>query len=751
MVMVPAGAVLALALVALVLLARLALAGTVSHSAEAPVRLGALAQPSVVYDRDGNVLAVLDGGVNRTPVPLSAISRITVDAVLAAEDHSFFSHGPIDVRSILRAAAADLRHGGSRQGGSTITQQLIKNTVLTSQKTLSRKIHEAVDAVRLQDEISRDQILGDYLNTVYFGNGAYGIQAAAEAYFDIPAARLGLAQSALLAGIIQDPSGYDPLAEPGQARARRAVVLSLMQRYGYITAVSARTAQHGRLPTTLHNPAPPEGQNGYFVQEVTDALLSDPRLGASATQRYDQVFDGGLRITTTLDPKMQAAALASLRTELPDTSGRFTAAVVAVDPNGGGVRALANGTDFAYAKYDVATGRGGSGRQVGSSFKPFVLMAAISEGYSPNDYINGSGPCHIDIPGFAPYTAQNYEGEAFGSVSLTDALANSVNCAYLRLGAAVGLGKVVDMARQLGITSPLTALPSLPLGTEELTPLQMASAYCTIDDGGIRYAPHFIQKIVGSDGRLIENDGDRAGRQVASAAAAEETTAAMEQVVARGTGTAAGIPGHHVAGKTGTTSDYADAWFVGFSRQLCSAVWMGSPAGVVPMNDVYGTAVAGGTFPARIWQAFMSASLAGQPDEPLMDLVPTGFGRSSSIAWPPPSYSGYSNYNGTYGSGYSNAGGTSPSPTTTLAPVKAPTGSTSTTAPNGAPPTSSPPTTGPSSSGSPSSSSPPTTSPPTTSPPTTSSPTTTTTSSPTTTTTSSPTTSSPTTTTTSSP
>ncbi|MHB1925556.1 MAG: transglycosylase domain-containing protein [Acidimicrobiales bacterium] len=735
MVIGPAGTVLALGLAALILLSRLALAGTVSHSAEQPVRLGSLAQPSVVYDRDGNVLAVLDGGVNRTPVPFSAISRTTVNAVLAAEDHQFFTHGAIDVRSILRAAATDLRHGGSRQGGSTITQQLIKNTVLTSQKTLSRKIHEAVDAVRLQDEISRDQILDDYLNTVYFGSGAYGVQAAAEAYFGVPAAGLGLAQAAMLAGLIQDPTGYDPLVYPAQARARRAVVLGLMQRYGYITASAGRTAAAAPLPTGLHNAAPPLGQNGYFVQEVTEALLSDPNLGETASQRYGQVFEGGLRITTTLDRKMQAAAEASLSTELPNTGGRFTAAVVAVDPDGGGVRALADGTDFADIKYDVATGRGGSGRQVGSSFKPFVLMAAISEGYSPNDYINGSGPCHIDIPGFAPYTAENYEGEAFGSISLTDALAHSVNCAYLRLGAAVGLDKVVDMARQLGITSPLTALPSLPLGTEELTPLQMASAYCSIDDAGIRYAPHFIQKITGPGGRVIENDGSAAGHRVASAAAAEETTAAMEQVVTIGTGTAAAVPGRQVAGKTGTTSNFGDAWFVGFARQLCSAVWMGSPTGVVPMDDVDGTAVAGGTFPARIWQAFMSTALAGQVDEPLSDLLPPGFGRSSYIAWPPPSYVGYTNYNGTFAANPAGGGGTSTAPTTTLAPGKS--GSTSTTAGSGTSTTSTqggsgPPGSGPPGSTSPSTSTPSTSTPSTTSPPTTGSPTT-----------SSPTTSSP--------
>lgn len=723
-----AGAGLALGLLVLVLVGKEAMAGSVRHSPQQPVQLGALAQPSTVYDRDGHVIAVLNEGESRTPVRYSAISRTLVDAVVATEDHGFFSHGAIDVRAILRAAATDLRTGGAAQGGSTITQQLVKNTVLTSQKTLSRKVHEAVDAVRLEDTTSREQILDDYLNTVYFGNGAYGIQAAAEAYFGIGAAHLDVAQSALLAGLIRDPSGYDPIAYPSAARARRSVVLGLMQKYGYISVSTEGAAEAVPLPRSARTTTPSLGQNGYFVEEVTQTLLSDPALGSTPSARYNTLFSGGLRIVTTLDPVMQKSAEAALADKLPDTDGRFTGAVVAVDPADGGVRALAAGTDYNDVKYDVATGRGGSGRQVGSSFKPFVLMTAITEGYDPNDYIDGAGPCHIDIPGFAPYTAENYEGEAYGSISLTDALADSVNCAFLRLGAVVGLQKVVDMAHQLGITSPLTPLPSLPLGTEELTPLQMASAYCTIDDGGIRHTTHFVEKITGPDGKVIENDEaqDERGKRVASATAAEETTAAMEAVVERGTGVAAALSDHQVAGKTGTTSNYGDAWFVGFSRQLCSAVWMGSPTGVVSMDDVDGVAVAGGTFPAEIWHAFMEGALAGQPDEPLSDLIPTGYGRSSYIAWPPYTYQGYSNFNGTYGTGVSPTttsttvpgGTTTTSAGETTSTTTGPGGSTSTTESSSSTTTS--PTTTPTST--PTSSAPPTSSPPGSSPPTTSPP-----------------------------
>jgi membrane peptidoglycan carboxypeptidase len=602
---------------------RAAYGGAYIRSHSAPVILAAEPARSVVYDRDGHVLAILDAGQNRNPVPYHSIPRTLINAVVDTEDHAFFLHGAIDVRSLLRAASTDLASGQARQGGSTITQQLVKNTIVGPEKTLSRKMHEAVDAVRLQDTLTRRQILGDYLNTVYFGNGAYGVEAAAETYFGVPVALLRPAQSALLAGLIQDPGGYDPIVHPGAARVRRDTVLGLMATYHHLSRAEAARLSRAPLPNRVLGIAPPVGPSGYFLQEVTQLLLDDPVLGATAEQRYKDLYEGGLRITTTLDPAMESAATAALHSELPDTNGRFTGALVAIDPTSGAVRALANGTTFATAQYDIATGRGGSGRPVGSSFKPFVLLTALTEGWTPGDVIDGAGPCTIDVSGYRPYVAQNFEGEAFGRIDLASALAHSVNCAYLRLGATVGLSAVAAVAHDLGITSRLEPYPSLPLGTEELTPLQMASAYATIDDGGTYHAPYFVQRIATSAGRVLYR-APRRGVQVVPRFATEEAVAAMERVVTGGTGTAAALGDRVVAGKTGTTSNFADAWFVGFSAQLAAAVWMGSTSGEVPMTDVGGIAVAGGTYPARIWHDFMAAALAGAPALPLRTLQPAG-------------------------------------------------------------------------------------------------------------------------------
>ena len=663
---------------------RAAYGGAYIRSHSAPVILAAEPARSVVYDRQGHVLAILDAGQNRNPVPYHSIPRTLIDAVLDTEDHAFFQHGAIDVRSLLRAASTDLASGQARQGGSTITQQLVKNTIVGPEKTLSRKVHEAVDAVRLQDTLTRRQILGDYLNTVYFGNGAYGVEAAAETYFGVPVALLHPAQSAMLAGLIQDPGGYDPILHPGAARARRDTVLGLMVTYHHLTGEQAVRLSRAPLPHKVLGIAPPVGPSGYFLQEVTQLLLADPVLGATSEQRYKNLYEGGLRVTTTLDPAMEQAATAALRSEVPNTDGRFTGALVAIDPASGAVRALANGTTFASAQYDIATGRGGSGRPVGSSFKPFVLLTALTEGWTPKDIIDGAAPCTIDVSGYRPYVADNFEGEAFGRIDLATALAHSVNCAYLRLGATVGLSAVAAVAHQLGITSRLEPYPSLPLGTEELTPLQMASAYATIDDGGVYHVPFFVQRIATTSGRVLYRAPER-GTQVVPRYATEEAVAAMERVVTGGTGTAAALGGRVVAGKTGTTSNFADAWFVGFSAQLATAVWMGSTSGEVPMTDVGGIAVAGGTYPARIWHSFMEQALSGAPDLPLRTLQPVG-GRLIVA----PGYAHYLPYGqpipvSTTTTTSSSITTTSTTTTSTTVPGGAPTSTT----PTGAAPTSS--------------------------------------------------------------
>ncbi|PZS22006.1 MAG: hypothetical protein DLM54_03590, partial [Acidimicrobiales bacterium] len=357
-----------------------------------PLQLRRLNLPSKVFDRNGNLLAVLSDADNREPVPLSQVPHHVIQAVLDTEDNTFYLHGGIDLRSILRAAKADATSGQAVQGGSTITQQLVKNSLLTSQHSLSRKVNEAVLAYRLAHQLSKDQILDRYLNTVYFGNGAYGIEAAAKTYFGLDVNQLGTGQAALLAGLIKGPSPYDPLAHPQAALRRRNQVLDLMVANQDLSSSRAAALESVPLPTSVNNPSPQQATP--FVEEVKLRLLADPRLGPTPEDRYSALYEGGLRITTGLDPAMQAQAEAAVRHQMPNSGGRFTASLVAVDPATGMVRALVSGNKASQTGYDVATGRGGGGgRSPGSAFKPIVLMAALAAGHSLYDTVDGTAPC----------------------------------------------------------------------------------------------------------------------------------------------------------------------------------------------------------------------------------------------------------------------------------------------------------------------------------------------------------------------
>jgi membrane peptidoglycan carboxypeptidase len=610
----------ALALGALVLVPVVQLFGGATHNAAVaePLKLRPLNLSSKVYDTKGNLLAVLQDSDYRAPVTLSQVPPTVVHAVLDAEDATFYQHGALDFRSILRAFKSDVSSGGVVQGGSTITQQLVKNTVLNSEKSVNRKLREAVLAYRLEQQMSKDQILERYLNTVYLGNGAYGVQAAAQTYFGRDVGALDPAQAALLAGVIRNPVGYDPLHHPVAALQRRNQILDDMVINGHLSRAQADGYKGTPVPTTVNQPA--TQQDSPFVAEVKASLLdvSDHRfdfLGTSAPERNNSLNKGGLNITTTLDPDMQHNAEAAVAGRLPDTGGKFTSAVVSIDPTTGYVRALVSGNPGSNHGYDVATGRGGSGRQPGSSFKPFVLMAALENGYSPNDSIDGTAPCTIALPGSGTYVANNAEPGG-GILNLWDATANSVNCAYIRLGVDVGLPKVVDVAHRMGIPAKVRLLPSpsVSIGTYEVTPLQMASAYSTLAADGVHHAPSFIEKVTDSSHNVDFQGADK-GERVASAQNSRVVTQALQGVVQRGTGTAAALSDRPVAGKTGTTDNLANAWFVGYTPQLVTAVWMGSPAGLVPMYDVGGVNVFGGTYPARIFHDFMSSTLSGQPVE----------------------------------------------------------------------------------------------------------------------------------------
>ncbi|HSH60963.1 MAG TPA: PBP1A family penicillin-binding protein [Acidimicrobiales bacterium] len=629
--LVLAGATLALGVALLVpQVGALTRAGRPGKAADVN-KLAEVSQNSTVYARDGSLIAVLHAEENRSPVSLDRVPKALMDAVLDVEDEEFWAHQGLNVRSTVRALLTNVQSGEVRQGGSTITQQLVKNSLLTPEQRVDRKIREAVLAVRLEKEISKEDILERYLNVVYFGNGAYGVQAAAETYFNTDVEKLNEGQAALLAGVIRNPVGYDPVKNPVQAGARRDLVLDRMVVNGHLGAEAAARLKTAPVPVKVFTPLPPP--DDYFVEEVKQRLLADERLGETGQERYNAVFKGGLQIYTTLDPKQQRQAEQRRNEVLSPTvtKGRFTSSLVAVEPSTGYVRAMVAGDDFGTAKYNLATQ---GTRQPGSSFKPYVLLAALEAGYSPNDIVDGSSPCTIKVRGFQPYSPGNYEGSTGGRMSITDATARSVNCAYARLGVDVGLDKVVDMAVRLGLPKKrLEPYPSISLGAEEATPLEMASAYAAMANDGYYREPRFVEKVLDRNNKVVFEGPDK-GRRAVSVQTARVATSVLQTVVERGTGTRARVPGRQVAGKTGTSQEYENAWFVGFTPQLATAVWMGSTEGNVPMTNVGGIRVTGGSYPARIWSAFMGDALADRPAVPfpLPDPVRTGRslgGRSS--------------------------------------------------------------------------------------------------------------------------
>jgi penicillin-binding protein 1A len=688
------GAVIAFAVVALARPVHALMTKSNHGVANDETNLGDLSQNSTVYAADGSVLAVLHAAENRVSVPLSAVPTPLVNAILDTEDARFWIHGGVDLRGSVRALTVDIKSGGVAEGGSTITQQLVKNAFPSPNRKLDRKLQEAIIAMRLARTMTKPQILERYLNTIYFGNGAYGVQAAAETYFDVPVGQLNLAQDALLAGIIQDPQGYDPTVHPREAARRRSQVLVNMVKYGHLTQPQADFINRLPVPSTIYAPAVPK--QSYFVTEVEQRLLGDTSLGASYDERYNALFRGGLKIYTTLDPHLQQLAEDRVRTMIPATPEGYTGALVTVDSNTGKVRALVGGPGFDKFKFDIATQ---ALRSPGSSFKVFTLLAFLEAGYGGDDVVNGSAPCAVK---FANYPADykpinNFEGEAFGDITVTQATARSVNCAFERMAATVGLEQVTAMARRLGLTSPLPLYPTTVIGSAEVRPTEMAGAYATLADDGIYHKPTLVERVLNRDGKVILQGGDP-GHRVISPQVSREAVQILRAVIQYGTGTNAALPRQVAAGKTGTAANYGNAWFDGFTPQLTTVVWMGSPAGNVPIV-VNGVKVVGGNYPAKIWGSFMSAALAGQPpvDFPAPDAAEMpGFQYIYGVLNNLPTYATVPPYSGVPSI-------TMPVTTTTL-PI-GPATATSTTTPTTSPPTTSPPTT------SPSATSPPTTKP----------------------------------------
>jgi penicillin-binding protein 1A len=568
------------------------------------------AQTTFLVDVNGTRLATLAGDTNRVNVKLDQVPKTLIDAVLATEDKSFFEHRGLDPLAVARATWNDIR-GEALQGGSTITQQYVKNVYLGRERTLARKIREAALAVKVERKFDKKEILERYLNTIYFGRGAYGVQAASRAYFGKDVGDTGLREAAFLAGLIRAPVSADPQRSPETADRRRDRTLRAMQSAGFVTAAQRRDVERQPVasyvaPKDKAEPtfALPDKGTQYFVDEVRRQLVA--RYGEAT------VLGGGLRVKTTLDLRMQAAAYDAVYGFLnrpDDPSG----ALVAVDDNGW-VRAMVGGRDWAVSKVNLAmgTGGGGSGRQPGSTFKPFVLAEAVRQGYSVQSTL--PGPPKVIFPKAnkgADYPVENYENEDFGSaVSLVDATASSVNTVYAQLVDVLGPAKVADLAHQMGIGSELVPGVSLTLGTSEVSVFELASAYTTLANRGERVEPTMIVEVATADGKVLDR-AQPIRRKVLERRHADVVTYCLQQVVLRGSGTGAAI-GRPLAGKTGTTQDFGDAWFAGYTPKLTAAVWMGYPEGnTKQMLNVRGRKVNGGSFPAAVFKRFMQAAVKG--------------------------------------------------------------------------------------------------------------------------------------------
>ncbi len=572
------------------------------------------ASSTKVLASDGSLIATLHAEQNRDPVTLAEIAPVLADAVVAIEDSRYFEHDGVDPRGMIRALTRDVESGTAAEGGSTITQQYVRAVMLDNDKTIARKLHEAVLAVQLEEKYSKRQILVRYLNTVYFGNGAYGVEAAAQTYFAKPARDLDLAEAALLAGFIQAPNRTNPYRNPAGAQLRRDVVIDRMLTLHKIDAAAAAAAKAAPLgvgpqPETAHYPDP------QFIEQVKKLVLTNPAFGPNQAARTRLLFTGGLRIETTLDPKLQALAEQAVAQVIPDPTTDPEAAVVSIDPANGHVVAYVGGRDFygpgPFAKVDLADYD--NGRSSGSAFKPFVLAAALDEGIPLTRTYKAPGQMTIPVPGQEPWDVSNYEGKGDGGrMNLTDATAESVNTVYAQLMMDVGPQAAVDEAKRLGITSPLQALPSAVLGTNDVTPLDMASAYGVFAGDGLRAEPVFVTRVTNRSGKVLYQ-APAARHRVLSALTARKVNQVLQKVVTDGTGVNARI-GRQVAGKTGTAQNNSDAWFVGYTPELSTAVWVGFPGATTPMvPPTTPLTITGGTWPAEIWQSYQGAALADRP------------------------------------------------------------------------------------------------------------------------------------------
>jgi penicillin-binding protein 1A len=567
------------------------------------------AQTTFLFDAQGRRLAVLHGGEDRVDVDLDEVPEVVRQAVIAAEDRDFFRHRGLDPIGIGRAVWTDVRRRAAEQGGSTITQQYVKNAYVGREKSLWRKLKEAVIAVKLERELDKREILERYLNTIYLGRGAHGVQAAARAWFGKGVGELGLPEAAYLAGLIRAPEAADVTRDPKEAARRRDDVLEAMEEEGYVTAAEREAAAAVPLDQVVRPRAARAGVEMVAEDAGTQYFVDYVRRYLSRKYTDQAVYGGGLRVETTLDLDLQRSAYQAV-TRVLDRPDDPAAALVALDERGH-VRAMVGGRGASQVNYAVGREGGGTGRQAGSAFKPMVLAAAVREGWSVESSF--PAPATIVLPkadAGKDWPVDNYEGQGFdGSLNLVTATTNSVNTVYAQLVTALGPQKVVDTARDLGIRSPLSAVPSITLGTPTVSVLDMADAYLTFATRGVRLDPLVVTRVTTADGDVLEENRPVATR-VLTREQADVVSFCLRQVVLHGTGTGAD-PGKPVAGKTGTTQKYGDAWFVGYTPKLSVAVWMGYPEGQKhAMTNVHGIRVTGGSLPAAVFRRFLRAALA---------------------------------------------------------------------------------------------------------------------------------------------
>jgi penicillin-binding protein 1A len=572
------------------------------------------AQSSFIYDSNGTQITLLRTPENRVYKRIDEIPDLLKNAVVAIEDERFYQHKGYDLKGLIRSARSNVSAGGVSQGASTITQQYVGGVFLDrNEKTAKRKLQEIALARQFEQEYTKDFILEQYLNWVFLGNGANGVQAAAKTYFNKDVGDLSLPESALIAGLIQRPSDLNPFKNPEGAKKRRNLVLERMLVNDFISQQEYDEAATAPVVTQAYTPITEERYPaGHFVEEVKAWFLGQEQFGATEQERQRLLFEGGLKIYTTIDLNLQAQAEAARDAVIGEENPNLEAAVVTMDPRNGNVLAMVGGKDYfgasPYAKVNLADG---DGRQTGSSIKPVALAAALSAGWPASKTYNAPSFIELHPEGQSqPWQVRGGGGGA--ATSLVEATRKSYNTVYAQLILDLGVDKLVSMATQLGITHPIEDVPASVLGSSNVTMLDMATAFSTFSSRGLRRDPVFVTRIVKADGTTLYEHDYKQTRALETEVA-DQVSSILEGVITSGTGTSAKI-GRPAAGKTGSAQNNADATFVGYTPDRTTAVWVGFPEGQIPMQAPNTKrTVFGGGYPAQIWKGVMEAALADVP------------------------------------------------------------------------------------------------------------------------------------------